>query len=131
MLRVIGLLILVAAAMLAAVWFAERPGQVSIVWQGWRIDTSFGLMLVSAVGVAIAAIFLAAVWRGLVTGPKRFVLGAGGAIVVGARATARSPAASSRSRRAMRRRRAATPAAPTCCSTSRRSRCCSRRRRRS
>jgi HemY protein len=72
-LRVIGLLVLVAAAMLAAVWLADRPGQVSIVWQGWRIDTSFGLLLVSAFGVAVAAIFLAAVWRGLVTGPRRFM----------------------------------------------------------
>lgn len=72
MLRVVGLLILVAAVMLAAVWFAERPGQVSIVWQGWRIDTSFGLLIVSAGAVAAAAILLAGTWRMLVTGPKRF-----------------------------------------------------------
>ncbi len=72
MLRVVGMLILLVAAMVAAVWFAERPGQVSIVWQGWRLDTSFGVLVVAAAGVAIAAIFLAAGWRLLVTGPKRF-----------------------------------------------------------
>ncbi len=72
MLRMIAMLILLAAAMLAAVWFAERPGQVSIVWQGWRLDTSFGVLVVAAAGVAIGAVLLAAAWRALVTGPQRF-----------------------------------------------------------
>ena len=34
------LFVLLAALMIAVAWIADRPGAVSIVWQGWRIDTS-------------------------------------------------------------------------------------------
>jgi HemY protein len=69
--RALGLLVLAAATILAVVWFAERPGEVAVVWQGWRIDTSFGVLAIAAGLVAVAAIALAWLWRMLVTGPRR------------------------------------------------------------
>ena len=37
-----------AVAMLAAVWVAERPGNVTVEWRGWRLDTSAGALLLGA-----------------------------------------------------------------------------------
>jgi len=55
----VGLLIAVAVAA-GAVFFADRPGQVGIVWQGWEITTSVGVLLAATV---IAALVLAALVR--------------------------------------------------------------------
>ena len=45
MIRALLLLLLLAGFMLAVAWFADRPGNVSIVWQGWRIDTSVPMLI--------------------------------------------------------------------------------------
>lgn len=58
--------------MLAVGWLADRPGEVSVVWQGWRIDTSLGMLLAAALALAAAAVALASLWRLVVTGPRRF-----------------------------------------------------------
>ncbi|HTV88837.1 MAG TPA: heme biosynthesis HemY N-terminal domain-containing protein [Stellaceae bacterium] len=70
MIRLIRLLLalaLIAAAVAAGAFFAGNPGQVDIVWQGWRIDTSVGVLLGAAalIGVAVAllALFVAALRR--------------------------------------------------------------------
>lgn len=60
MLRVIGYLILVALIVAGAVWFAERPGDVVLQWQGWRIDTSVPILLI-AIGVVVAVLWV--LWR--------------------------------------------------------------------
>ena len=49
--RILLSLFLLAAAVAAGVYFADNPGQVEIVWQGWLIDTSVGVL------VALAALF--------------------------------------------------------------------------
>ena len=46
MIRVVIYLVIVALLSFAAVWFADRPGDVLITWQDWRIETSV-LVLVS------------------------------------------------------------------------------------
>ena len=33
-------LVLIAAIVIAAVFLADHPGRVEIVWQGWQINTS-------------------------------------------------------------------------------------------
>ena len=43
-----------AAAMLGAVWLAERPGTVTAEWHGWRLDTSVGVLLVGVVVLILA-----------------------------------------------------------------------------
>lgn len=42
--------VIVGALVAAAVWLADDPGSISLVWRGWRVDTSVGVL---------AAVFLA------------------------------------------------------------------------
>jgi HemY protein len=52
-------LLVVALAVAASVFLAERPGSLTLVWQGWRIDTS----AVAALGLLIAGFgILSLVW---------------------------------------------------------------------
>jgi len=48
-------LVVVAAAVGGAAFLADRPGQVEIIWQGWRIDTSVGVL---AAAMALAVLVL-------------------------------------------------------------------------
>ncbi|HYI06766.1 MAG TPA: heme biosynthesis HemY N-terminal domain-containing protein, partial [Reyranella sp.] len=48
-LRVLIWFAIAAVAMLLAVWLAERPGTVTAEWQGWRLDSSVGVLLVALV----------------------------------------------------------------------------------
>ncbi len=67
MVRVLLYLAVFAALAVGAVWLADRPGEVSVVWQGWRIDTS---VAIAAIGVVVLAMLAMLAW-GLV----RFVFG--------------------------------------------------------
>jgi HemY protein len=51
--RLVGAVV-VAALVGGAVFFADRPGKVAIVWQGWQIDTSVGVLVGAAALVAVA-----------------------------------------------------------------------------
>ena len=48
-----------------AAWFAENPGQVSIVWQRYRIDTSVGILAGAAGVLVIVSALLYRLWRSL------------------------------------------------------------------
>ena len=52
-------LLVIAGLITAAIFFADHPGQVEIVWQGWQVKTSVGVLAAAAVlaGVAIALLF--------------------------------------------------------------------------
>jgi HemY protein len=52
-------LLVVAGLITAAIFFADHPGQVEIVWQGWQVETSVGVLAAAAVlaGLAIALLF--------------------------------------------------------------------------
>ena len=67
MIRVILYLILMGLLAFAAVWFADRPGDVSITWQGWRLETSVLMLVVAMASVAVVAVMLwslvMAIWR--------------------------------------------------------------------
>lgn len=66
--------ILVAALLiLGAVFIADRPGSVSLVWQGWRVDTSVAVLLFAVALVAIVAAALFHLVRKLVGGPRAFM----------------------------------------------------------
>ena len=49
MIRVAVFLAVVGLIALGVAWFADRPGEVSVVWLGWRIETS---LMVLAVAIA-------------------------------------------------------------------------------
>ncbi|HEV2334317.1 MAG TPA: hypothetical protein VGS13_02355, partial [Stellaceae bacterium] len=51
--RILALLV-IAVVVVGAVFLAGRPGHVEIVWQGWQVDTSVGV-LVSAVALIVVA----------------------------------------------------------------------------
>ncbi len=48
-------LVLLAAAVAAGAFFADHPGRVEILWQGWQIDTSVAV-LVGAVSLIVLAV---------------------------------------------------------------------------
>ena len=48
-------LLLIAGSIAVAIFFADRPGRVDIVWQGWRIETSVGVLVVAALSAGLAA----------------------------------------------------------------------------
>jgi len=56
MIRVIVFLVLVGLIALGAVWVADRPGEVSIVWQGYRIETSVMVLFVAVVAAIVVAL---------------------------------------------------------------------------
>ena len=74
--RLIGLilgLVVIALVVYVAVFFAEHPGRVTIVWEGWRAEPSVG-RLVAAVLVLFGVLALL-VWilRALVRAPHAFL----------------------------------------------------------
>jgi HemY protein len=69
MIRVILFLIVVGVLALGEAWLADRPGDVVVTWQGFRIETS--LMVMTAAAAAALAV-LAIVWslvRAIVRSP--------------------------------------------------------------
>lgn len=59
MLRILTFLVTAAVLALGVAWFADRPGDVSITWLGYRIETS---ILVAMFAVALLAAFIVVVW---------------------------------------------------------------------
>ncbi|HEY0223253.1 MAG TPA: heme biosynthesis HemY N-terminal domain-containing protein [Pseudolabrys sp.] len=74
MIRVILFLLSVAVIAAGFVWFADRPGDVAIVWMGYRVETS--LMVASlAVAALIAVVMLAwSILRGILRAPEQVSL---------------------------------------------------------
>ncbi len=73
--RALAYLVLLAVAAFGAVWIADRPGTVTVVWNGYQIGTSLSLAIV---GVIAAAIVLGLVWaivRGVIGLPEALVRG--------------------------------------------------------
>ncbi len=60
MVRWIAFLVLLCIAVVGVVWFVQNPGDVTLEWRGWRIDTSIGVL---ALGVLAFAGITAAVYR--------------------------------------------------------------------
>jgi HemY protein len=60
MIRVIVYLIAIALMAIVAAWFADRPGEVTINWQGQRLETSVSVLAIAA--VLMAALAIAAWW---------------------------------------------------------------------
>lgn len=60
MIRLVFFLALLAALAFGASWIADRPGEISLVWQGWRVDTTIPVAL--AVIAVVTGVMLA-LWR--------------------------------------------------------------------
>ena len=73
--RALAFLALLAIAAFGATWIADRPGTVTIVWNGYEVATSLAIALI---GVLIAAIVIGFIWavvRGIITLPEALVRG--------------------------------------------------------
>jgi HemY protein len=57
--RALLVMLLLAAAVAGGAFFAGHPGQVEIVWQGWQVDTSVGVLVAAAALLALVAALLA------------------------------------------------------------------------
>jgi HemY protein len=67
MVRVLFFLVVLIALALGLAWLIDRPGDVTLNWQGYRIETSFlvglGILLALAAALAVAWIILSSVLR--------------------------------------------------------------------
>lgn len=54
---------------LGVVWFVQHPGDVTLQWQGWRLDTSVGVMAALVLLFAIMTAMLYRFWRFLRRAP--------------------------------------------------------------
>ncbi len=74
MVRVLLYLALVGVFAFAAVWLADRPGQLVVDWQGYKIETS---VLTAAAFVGAVACLTVVIWnvmRWILAGPEAFAL---------------------------------------------------------
>jgi HemY protein len=55
----------------AAAWFAEYPGNVSVDWSGWRINTSIGAAVFALALLIVVSAMLYRAWAWVRGGPKR------------------------------------------------------------
>jgi HemY protein len=57
--RALAALVVIAALAAAAVLLTDNPGHVEVLWQGWQLDTSVGVLVAAA---ALAGLAVALVW---------------------------------------------------------------------
>jgi HemY protein len=71
MVRIIVFLVLTGAAGLGAAWIADQNGDVSLVWDGWRVTSSLPVAVLGF-GLAVAAVLFAwSVITGLLRLPRK------------------------------------------------------------
>lgn len=69
--RWIVFLIGLCVAVLAAVWFVQNPGDVTLEWQGWRLDTSIGVLVLGILFFAVIVAISYRFWRFLRRAPSQ------------------------------------------------------------
>ena len=73
MIRFLVILIQVAIVVAAAIWLAERPGVGTVNWQGWRIETTFWVMVLALLITAVAVALVYRMWRFLRRMPVQII----------------------------------------------------------
>lgn len=74
MVRVLLYLVLVGIFACGAVWIADRPGDLVINWQGYRIETSVSVAVAMVAAIAVFTVVLWNVMRWILAGPEAFAL---------------------------------------------------------
>ena len=72
MIRILVYFAVVFAVAVGAAWLADRPGTVTIDWQGWRLDTSVMVAAVALLALLAATLVVWGVLRGIVRAPSLF-----------------------------------------------------------
>lgn len=73
MIRALPALVVIVILIAVAIFIADRPGDVELEWQGWRIDTSVAVL---ALGVALLGMIAAGIFhliRKLIAAPYSFL----------------------------------------------------------
>ena len=71
--RAIFALVAIAVLVAASVFFTDNPGRVEIVWQGWQVESSVGVLVAAAVVAAVAVpLLLWLLWR-IFGSPRAFL----------------------------------------------------------
>lgn len=70
MIRILAYVALMAAAVAATVWLADRPGNLSLSWQGVRIDTSVAFLMFCVAVIAVTTAVLYRLWLALKRAPR-------------------------------------------------------------
>ncbi len=71
--RALRFLTILAMLVALALWLADRPGSVVMHWQGYRLDTSFALMLVAVAVIAVISALVYRLWIVIGGWPARIV----------------------------------------------------------
>ena len=74
MIRVILFLASVAVIAAGFAWVADRPGDVTITWMGYRLETSLMVAALALAALVLAAILLWSIVRGIVRSPEQVSL---------------------------------------------------------
>jgi HemY protein len=77
MIRVILFLALVALIALGAVWVADRPGEIAITWQGYRIETSVMVAFVAILAVVVLSLMIWSLVRTILRSPDLIAMALG------------------------------------------------------
>ncbi len=70
MIRILVFCLKVGVVVALAYWLAERPGDVSIEWLGYRVDTTVGVLLLAVAAIAGVAALVYRFWRFLYRSPR-------------------------------------------------------------
>lgn len=70
--RAIAALVVIAALAGAAVFLTDNPGHVEVLWQGWQVDTSIGVLVAAAALAALTAAFFLWLLARLLGSPRAF-----------------------------------------------------------
>jgi len=74
MVRVLIYLALVGVFAFGAVWVVDRPGELVLTWQGYRVETSVAVALAFVAALVCATVVLWNVMRWILAGPEAFAL---------------------------------------------------------
>jgi HemY protein len=69
--RIAVFLTMLALAALGVAWFADRPGEIVMTWQGWRISTSLMVAAVALLALVVFTIMFWSVLRYMLRTPQR------------------------------------------------------------
>jgi HemY protein len=72
--RIVFFLLGVTVLALGAMWIVERPGEIVLTWQGWRISTSVTVALVALAALLVATILIWSLFRFFVHAPGNLSL---------------------------------------------------------
>lgn len=72
MIRLVLVLLALALVAVGASWLADRPGEMVIVWQGWRLETSVPVALAALAVFSVALLLVVWLLAALLTSPRAF-----------------------------------------------------------